>query len=98
MPTISAMMVMTTRSSTSVKPRWSRAALRRMGSPDDLTDREERGHYRYDQSADHDTDCDDRCRPCDAGDPIKAPLQFRLVEFRDAPRQHRQLTRLLAQP
>src|SRR5689334_1940597 len=102
---ISAMMVMTTSSSTSVKPRSSRArcrhcdrvATRRMRLPDDLTDREERGHHRHDQSADDDADHDDRRRPRDADDAIEAALQLCFVELSDAPGEHRKLTRLLAQ-
>src|SRR5262245_66268200 len=100
MPMISAMMVMTTSNSTSVKPRWlrgarrcflSHVAMRRMPLPDDLADREERRHYRHDQPADDDADRDDGRRPGDSDDAIEAALQLRLVELRDAPGEHRQL-------
>ena len=47
--------------------------------------------------ADDDRDGDDRGRPDDADDAIEAALQLRLVEFRDAPGEHRQLAGLFAQ-
>ena len=43
-------------------------------------------------------DGDDGERTDDADDPVKAALQFRLVEFGDSARQHRQLPGFLAQP
>src|SRR5260370_41896339 len=65
---------------------------------DKLSDRQQRGHNRYDQPTYDRTDGDDGERPDDAHDPIEAALQFRLVEFGDPARQHRQLPGFLAQP
>src|SRR4030088_439680 len=65
---------------------------------DKLCDRQKRGHDRYDQSPDDCTDGDDGKRPDDADDTVKAALQFRLIEFGDPTRQHRQLPGFLAQP
>src|SRR5947209_366240 len=104
MPMISAMIVMTTSSSTSVNPRCP-LALRRIRCnlfppmpmlellPHHLADGEQRRHHRDDQAADDDRDEDDRGRSDDADYAIEAALQLRLIEFRDARGEHRQLTR-----
>src|ERR1700694_5115283 len=65
---------------------------------DKLSDRQKRGHDRYDQSADDCTDGDDGKRPDDADDTVKAALQLRLIKIGDPPRQHGQLPGFLAQP
>src|SRR5262245_42985728 len=106
MPMISAMIVMTTSSSTSVKPRASRSRAANFPTPrlvmyvpsaHNLTDREKRGHHRHDQAADDDRNGDDRRRPDDADDAVEAALELGLVEFSDASGEHRQLTCLFAQ-
>src|SRR5258707_15371277 len=109
MPMISAMIVMTTSSSTSVKPRSPRGAGRRLASrrlakvrmptlsADDLADGKKRRHHRYDQPADDDRDGDDRGRPDDAHHAIEAALKLGFVELRDPSGEHRQLSRFLAQ-
>src|ERR1700676_1977530 len=56
-----------------------------------LSDRQQRGHDRYDQSAHHRADGDDGERPDDAYDPVQAALQFRFVELGDPPRQRPQV-------
>src|ERR1700675_3119928 len=65
---------------------------------DKLSDRQQRGHDRYDQAADHCADGDDGKRPDDADDTVEAALQFRFLEFGDPSRQRRQLPGFLAQP
>src|SRR6202521_3543139 len=65
---------------------------------DKLSDRQKRGHDRYDQSADDCTDGDDGKRPDDADDTVKAALQLRLIKLGDPARQHGQLAGFLAQP
>src|SRR3984885_2064201 len=56
-----------------------------------LSDRQQRGHDRHDQPADHGADGDNGKRPDDANDAIEAALQLCFVEFRDPGRQRRQL-------
>src|SRR4051812_43414004 len=110
MPMISAMIVITTRSSTSVNPRCPRAALPRLFSShfetrrmrtfdlsDDLADGQKRRHHRDDESTHNDADGHDRGGPGDSDDAIEAALELRLVELGDPRGEHRQLTRLLAQ-
>src|SRR5712691_10976514 len=93
------MMVMTTRISTSVKPRspWRPLGRRRIRlsqdlvspimspsphiSSDDLGHRQQRGHDRYDDAADHDADGDDRERTNDADHPVEAALQLGFVKL-----------------
>src|SRR4051812_1847724 len=105
MPMISAMMVMTTSNSTSVKPRWPRAAFRlpsshvvtrRIALTDDLADGEQRCHHRHDQSADDDRDRDDRRRARDGDNAVERTLQLGLVKFGDPRGEHRQLSRFLS--
>src|SRR5260370_19910111 len=63
---------------------------------DKLSDRQQRGHDRYDQSAHDRADSDDGERPDDAYDPIQAALQFLFIGFGDPARQPRQLPGFLA--
>src|SRR5258708_5027924 len=63
-----------------------------------LSDRQQRGHNRYDQPAHDRTDGDDGERPDDAHDPIQAPLQFRFVEFGDPAPHLVQLSGFLPTP
>src|SRR5882672_4480964 len=55
---------------------------------DKLRNRQKCGHDRYDQPPDDRTDGDDRKRPDDADDSVKAALQLRLIELGDPARQH----------
>src|SRR5208337_5284575 len=64
---------------------------------DDLVDRKQRRHHRYDEPADNNTDYDDREGPDDPDGAIQASAQLRLIEFGDSPCQHRQLTGILPQ-
>src|SRR6267154_850527 len=110
MPMISAMIVITTKSSTSVKPRSPRAAFPRFRSSqfetrrmqatilsDDLADGQKRRHHRHDEPAHNDADGDDRRGSGNSDDTIETALELRLVELGDPGGEHRQLTRLFAQ-
>src|SRR5215471_5198168 len=109
---MSAMMVMTTSISTSVKPA-SRLRRERLDatcdselcgfamlnlpfSTDDLTDRKKSSHDRNDKAPDDDTDRDDGQRADDRHHAIEAALQLGLVEIGNPCGQGRQLPRLLA--
>src|SRR2546423_1115574 len=109
---IRPMMVITTRISTSVKPRSSfrigRLAvvcllssqpsfIRSTCSANNLADGQQRCHHRYNQPTNHDTDNHDGYRACDPDQPIDAALLLRLIKFGDAAGQHRKLTGFLAQ-
>src|SRR6266404_5553044 len=56
---------------------------------DKLSNRQQRGHDRYDQPTYDRADGDDGERPDDADDPIEAALQFLFVKFGDPARQRR---------
>src|SRR5277367_638508 len=62
-----------------------------------LIDRQKRGHYRNDKTADYQTYDNYRRRPDEPYEPIEAALQFGVVEIGDSSRQHRQLAGVLAQ-
>src|ERR1700676_4039576 len=64
----------------------------------ELGNREQRGHTRYDQAAAHRADGDDGERADDAHDPVQAALQFLFVEFGDPAGDRLQLPGFFAEP
>src|SRR5437773_12559631 len=67
-----------------------------LASSNELRNRQQRGHDRYDQPADDGADRNDGERPDDTDDAVEAALQFRFIEFGDPAREDRQLPGLFA--